>query len=66
MELAKKRMFLWMLNSGIRPSEAARRVVVECGGVNPMTVDREEREGGGRGPGGSGHEPIRGAGRRCA
>ena len=44
MELAKKRMFLWMLNSGIRPSEAARRVAVECGGVNPMTVDREEKE----------------------
>ena len=44
MELAKKRMFLWMLNSGIRPSEATRRVAVECGGVNPMTVDREEKE----------------------
>ena len=46
MELAKKRMFLWMLNSGIRPSEAARsrRVAVECGSVNPMTVDREEKE----------------------
>ena len=42
MVLAEKRMLLPMLNSGSRPSEAARRIAVERNDVSPTTVDREE------------------------
>ena len=42
MEPAEKRMFLWILNSGIRPSEAARRIAVNCDDVSPTTVGTEE------------------------
>ena len=33
-----------LLNFVTRLSELARRIAVECGGVSPMTVDREEEE----------------------
>ena len=33
-----------LLNFGARLSELARRIAVECGGITPMTVDREEEE----------------------
>ena len=33
-----------LLNLSARLSELARRIAVECGGVNPMTTDREEEE----------------------
>ena len=42
MVLAEKRVLLPMLNSGSRPSEAARRIAVERNDVSPTTVDREE------------------------
>ena len=44
MEPVGKRTFLRMLYSGVRPSEAARRIAAERGDVSPMTVDREEEE----------------------
>ena len=40
MELAMKRMFLEMLNLGVRLSLVARRTGVECDSVGLMTVDR--------------------------
>ena len=40
MELAMKRMFLEMLNSGVRLSVVARRTGVERDSVSLMTVDR--------------------------
>ena len=33
-----------VLNFVARLSELARRIAVECGGVSPMTVDREQEE----------------------
>ena len=33
-----------LLNFVTRLSELARRIAVECSGVSPMTVDREEEE----------------------
>lgn len=42
MVLAEKRMLLPMLNSGPRPSEAARRIAAKRNNVSPTTVDREE------------------------
>ena len=33
-----------LLNLSARLSELARRIAVECGGVSPMTADREEEE----------------------
>ena len=33
-----------LLNFGARLSELASRIAVECGGVSPMTADREEEE----------------------
>ena len=40
MKPAEKRMFLGMYNSGVRPSEAARRATVERGSLRPMAMDR--------------------------
>ena len=44
METVGKRMFLWMLYSGVRPSEVARRIAAERGDMSPTTVDREEEK----------------------
>ena len=44
MEPVGKRTFLRMLYSGVRPSEAARRIAAERGDMSPTTVDREEEE----------------------
>ena len=42
MEPAGKRTFFRMLYSGVRLSEAARRIAAVRGDVSPMTVDREK------------------------
>ena len=44
MEPVGKRTFLWMLYSGLRLFEAARRITAKRGDVSPMTMDREEEE----------------------
>ena len=44
MEPDGKRTFLRMLYSGVRPSEAARRIAAESCDISPTTVDREEEK----------------------
>ena len=44
MEPDGKRTFLRMLYSGVRPSEAARRIAAESCDMSPTTVDREEEK----------------------